>query len=82
MKAEYDVKVPRNPYGKTVFSKTFWEFYDSGHQNVRLEYDTTDEAIRAQRAMCMLINRNKIYDAFTTRRKNVLYVIRSKEDDN
>ena len=81
MKVQYDVKVPRNTYGNSPYADAFWNFYESKHKNVRFEYDTVEEATSAQKRMCMLTSRNKIYDVMITRRKNVLYVIKSGEEE-
>ena len=82
MTAEYDVKVPHNPYGKSIYSNTFWEFYESDHQNMKIEYDTVQEAVKASRSMYNITCKNRIFDINISRIKNVLYVIRSGNDDN
>ena len=82
MTAEYDVKVPHNPYGKSIYADAFWEFYDSDHQNMKIEYDTVQEAVKASRSMYNIMCKNRIFDIIISRRKNVLYVIRSGKDDN
>lgn len=82
MKTEYDVKVPHQIYSNAPYAASFWKFYDSEHQNVKLEYDTTDEAKSSQKAICMLTSRNRIHDVIITRSMNVLYLIRSDLSDN
>lgn len=83
MTAEYDVKDnPNNHYKQSIYSEMFLEFYESEHQNMKMYCDTVEEAARAQRILCMLISRKKIFDIIISRRKNVLYVIRSGKDDN
>ena len=78
MTAEYDVEVPVKHYKQSVFTEKFWGFYESEHQNMKLDCESVEEATRAQHILCMLISRKKIFDIIISRRKNVLYVQRSK----
>ena len=83
MNVQYDVKVPRNTYGnKSVYADAFWEFYDSEHKTVKMEYESVQKAMKAQKSICMLISRHQIFDVKVTRRENVLYAVRSVPDDN
>ena len=83
MTAEYDVKDnPNNHYKQSIYSEIFLEFYESEHQNMKLDWESVEEATRAKHILCMLISRKKIFDIIISRRKNVLYVIRSGKDDN
>ena len=81
MKVEYNVKVPHNTYGNSPYADFFWEFYDSENENAKIEFDDIKEANRCQKAMCMLVNRHQIYNVVITRRKNILYLIRSGVHD-
>lgn len=76
MKVKYDVEVPRNTRGEAPYASAFWEFYDSEHQNAELEYETTEQAFKAQAAIGNLRNNHKIHDVIVTRRKNKLYLVR------
>ena len=77
MKLEYDVELPHNTRGNAPYAEVFWKFYESKHVSVKLEYDTTQEATKCQKAVDMLMCRHKIHDIFMTRRRNILYMIRS-----
>lgn len=77
MKVEYDVKIPHNTGGYAPYADVFWKFYESEHVSVKLEYDEVNEAVKCQKAVDMLMSRHKIHNIFMTRRKNVLYMIRS-----
>lgn len=57
-------------------SKVFWEFYESNNDYVKLEYKEQSDAIKCQKAICMLMNRKRIYDVRAIRRKNILYLNR------
>lgn len=78
MKTEYDVDVRHIEQSYSKYTKLFWDFYYSNHQNMKTEYDSVDEAYKAQKVLCMIISRNSVYDVRITRRKNVLYVIKTK----
>lgn len=82
MKVEYDVKVPRNTYGNAPYADAFWEFYESEHENMKIEFNDIEEAKKCQKAICMLTDRHQIHNIVVTRRKNILYLIRSEVDDN
>lgn len=74
----YDVKVPPKCADNGIYVSDFRDFYESGHENACIEYKDTDTAMKAQKSMCMLRNREGIYDAVVTRRKNRLYLVRTK----
>lgn len=77
----YDVKVPPKCADNGIYVKDFRDFYESEHGNACIEYKDTDTAWKAQKAMCMLRNREDIYDVLLTRRKNCLYLVRTKEGE-
>ena len=82
MTTEYDVDVinRHKNYNQSIYAEKFYEFYESEHHNMKMDCETVEEAIRAQRILCMLISRKKIFDIIITRRKNVLYVIKKGEE--
>lgn len=77
MKVEYDVKVPHNTYGKAPYAEAFYEFYESGHENAKLEFENAQKALNCQKAVLTLLSRKRIYDVIVTRRQNVVYLVRS-----
>ena len=76
MRVDYDVAVPRKCTEDKQYAPTFWEFYNSDHDNARLGFSDTNTAVKCQKAMCMLLSRNRIFDVKVTRRKNTVYLIR------
>lgn len=68
MKVEYDVKMPRQ--------YLFWDFYNSEHENCKIECDDEHEAQKTQQSFLMLIGRKKIFDVIVMRRKNVVYLVK------
>lgn len=77
MKIEYDIKSTPTA-GQAPYTDEFWKFYDSNHSNAKMEFETVEEAAKYQQRLCMLKNRNHIYDVIITRRKNIIYLIRSE----
>lgn len=77
MKVEYDVAIPHKEQGKP-HAAAFWDFYNGNHINARLEFDDIEEAKRCTQSLCMLLSRRKIFDVLMTRRRNVVYLIRSE----
>lgn len=75
---EYNVKVRANRIRRAVHSNVFRDFYESDKQNAKIEYDTIEDATKAQKAMCMLVDRYQILDVVITRKQNILYLIRKE----
>ena len=80
MKIEYDVESPPTA-GQAPYTEVFWEFYYSNHKNVKMEFDTVEEATKCQQQLCMIRNRKHLYSVNIMRRKNVLYLIREKQEE-
>ena len=76
MKVDYDVAVPHKCEDYAKYASEFWEFYKSDYDNARLAFDDTKKAVKCQKALCMLLSRNLIYNVQITRRKNTAYLIR------
>ena len=57
---------------KGTFSGTFRRFCRSADRTMRIVYDSTDDAVRAQKAMLNLMNREKIFNIIIKRRRNVM----------
>lgn len=76
MKVEYDVSVSNSSGG--VYSEFFWKFYDSEHETVKIEFDSEEEARKAYRGFFNIVYYKKIKDIHVSKRKNTLYLIRSK----
>lgn len=81
MKIAYDVPVPHNQYGNGKYAKPFWDFYESEHQTVKMEFDTKQEAMKAYKAMYETMNRNKIYDVRITKMDNAVYLEKGRDND-
>lgn len=64
------------PWG--TYSMVFWRFYESGAQKQRVEFDETDQAMRAQRSILCLMGRKGIREVKIKRRRNLLYLERGK----
>lgn len=73
MKTEYDVKIPRNQYGKGKNATIFWEFYDSEHKTAKYTFETAEEAKRLYQSARNIIYSKLIKDANATIRKNEVY---------
>ena len=76
MKVEYDVDTAQITY-QGRYAKDLRAFYESDHKSAKWEFEEVKEAMNCQSAVCMFTSRNKIYDLRATRRKNVLYLVRS-----
>lgn len=63
------------PWG--TYTKMFWEFYKSGDEGRKLEFDSDYEANSAQKSMIKFENRQEIYDVRIIKRRNVLYLERT-----
>lgn len=57
---------------KGTFACTFRKFCKSTDRTMRIVYDSTDDAVRAQKAMLNLMNREKIFNIVIVRRGNVM----------
>ena len=80
MKMDYDVRIPKA--GKvTPNSEIFWGFYYSDHENVKLTYETVEQAVKVQRSLGMMVARNRIYNIMVKRRKNDVYLVRTRENE-
>ncbi len=74
----YGVKVPPKCEDNGIYVKDFREFYESGNEDGSIDYKDIETAIKAQKSMCMLRSREGIHDVVVTRRKNCLYMVRTK----
>lgn len=81
MKVEYDVESTPTA-GQAPYTDMFWQFYNSKHSNAKMECETVEEATKYQQRLCMIRNRKHLYSVTITRRKNVLYLIREKQEEN
>lgn len=79
MEVNYDVRIPK-PGKVTPNSKVFWDFYFSNHENVKLTYETVEQAVKVQRSFGMMVARNRIYNIQIKRRKNNVYLVRTREN--
>lgn len=77
---EYDVKSTHTA-GRTPYTDAFWKFYNSNHSNAKMGFETVEEATKYQQRLCMIRNRKHLYSVTITRRKNVLYLIREKQEE-
>lgn len=85
MKIAYDIPTPKkknNAYGKGRFSKVFWDFYESVHQNVRIEFEDEQECKKAQRAFLNLMNYNKIYDVASYKDGTAMFLVKSETEED
>lgn len=74
MKVAYDMPVPHNQYGNGKYAKPFWDFYESEHQTVKMEFDTKQEAMKAYKAFYEITNRNKIFDVRVAKMDKAVYL--------
>lgn len=81
MKVAYDVKVPHKQYGTGKYAKPFWEFYESDHQTVKIEFDTKQEAMKAYKAIYEIRVRNNLDDVRMARIGNVVYLQKGRDED-
>ena len=77
-KVEYDVDMEKEAQHESGYIK----YIDmmQGHQNVKITFNSVKEATNAQKAICMLINRRKLYDVTQIRRKNAIYLVKEELD--
>lgn len=80
VEVSYDVRIPK-ACKITPNSKIFWGFYYSDHENVRLTYETVEQAVKVQRSFGMMAARNRIYNIQIKRRKNDVYLVRTRENE-
>lgn len=73
MKVEYDVKVPRNQYGKGKWATIFYNFYDGEHTTAKYSFKTTEEAKRLYKSAYDIISRNCLCGVRATMMGNEVY---------
>ena len=73
MKAEYDVKIPRNLYKGGTNAAIFWEFYDGSHNTAKYTFDKREDAQRLYNSAQNIISRHVLYDVRASIRKNEVY---------
>lgn len=75
-KIEFDVDMQKEGRYESEYAK-YIDMLDD-HQNVKIEYETIQEATKVQKAICMLLNRRKSYNITQMRRKNIIYLIKEE----
>lgn len=76
-KITFDVDVKRNIRGVSEFYK-YIDMLDE-HENVKLEFAETKDAIRVQKGIYMLLGRQRRCDIVPMRRKNIIYLFKEEE---
>lgn len=77
MRVEYDVPIRT---GKVPYTIIFWDFYESDHQNAKIDYETAEEAKKAYQGLHNLLVYKNIADVRVVKRGNTLYLIRNAKE--
>lgn len=82
MKTEFDVKIPRNQYGKGKYATIFWDFYDSEHMTVKYTFDNKEDAKKLYKSCNNIISRNGMIDIRSCIIENEVYLEKYNIDEN
>jgi len=78
-KITFDVDVKRETRGESEF----YEYIDmlDEHKSVKLEFAETKDAVRVQKGIYMLLDRQRRCDIVPMRRKNIIYLFKEEEEN-